>query len=182
MRRILMILLTLVLLVNVFSALGEEMSAADLAAQLTGAVSNMTDVKEMPLEMGEQNRAIWNDNRYDTKCALIVYDDAAQAQEAVLAETTRTIAVRAVDNCALYIHRDLGAEVIVEYHRALAQILGVELEEGEPDFVLNESKKRMHLPDCEAIKDMNDENKFEYAGTREALIAHGYKECKICKP
>ena len=47
---------------------------------------------------------------------------------------------------------------------------------------INPESKKFHRPDCTDVKSMKDENKWEYTGTREELIAMGYQPCKTCKP
>ena len=54
---------------------------------------------------------------------------------------------------------------------------------SEPqDYILNTSSKKFHHPDCSSVGKMSDKNKQEYHGTREDLIADGYKPCGICNP
>jgi DNA-entry nuclease len=55
-------------------------------------------------------------------------------------------------------------------------------EEDSCDYVLNTSSLRFHLPDCSGISDMKAENRQDYIGTREELIAQGYTPCRICEP
>ncbi len=47
-------------------------------------------------------------------------------------------------------------------------------------YVLNTNSKRIHMPECSSVDDMAEHNKAEYTGTRDALIADGYKECGSC--
>lgn len=53
---------------------------------------------------------------------------------------------------------------------------------GEYSFVLNKSSKKFHKPDCKSVSKMNDENREYYSGTRDELIAKGYKPCGSCNP
>ncbi len=57
-----------------------------------------------------------------------------------------------------------------------------ELNEHGCDFVLNENSKRFHKPNCKSISNMKEENKKYYSGSRDDLIANGYKPCGSCKP
>lgn len=50
------------------------------------------------------------------------------------------------------------------------------------DYVLNTNTFKFHLPDCENIQDINDENREEYHGSRRVLIAQGYSPCGGCNP
>ena len=52
----------------------------------------------------------------------------------------------------------------------------------EREYVLNTSSQKFHLPDCPAVDTMSEKNKEEYFGTREDLIAQGYKSCGSCNP
>ena len=47
-------------------------------------------------------------------------------------------------------------------------------------FILNTSKKRIHLPSCKSIDQMADPNKQEYTGTISDLRKEGYRPCQIC--
>lgn len=48
------------------------------------------------------------------------------------------------------------------------------------DYVLNISSKRIHKPSCSSVDDMAEHNKKAYTGTRDALIAEGYRTCGVC--
>ena len=47
-------------------------------------------------------------------------------------------------------------------------------------FILNTSKKRIHLPNCKSIDQMAEPNKQEYTGTIGDLRKEGYRPCQIC--
>lgn len=49
-------------------------------------------------------------------------------------------------------------------------------------YILNTSSKKFHKPSCSGIKQLHEENKEEYTGTREDLIESGYAPCGTCKP
>lgn len=49
-------------------------------------------------------------------------------------------------------------------------------------YILNTNTKRFHYPSCSSVDEMKDKNKQEYTGTRDELIADGYKPCGRCKP
>ncbi len=53
---------------------------------------------------------------------------------------------------------------------------------AEVTYVLNTSSKKFHLPDCSGAKNMKEENRQDYTGTREMLIQQGYTPCGQCKP
>lgn len=52
----------------------------------------------------------------------------------------------------------------------------------ECDFVLNTKSKKFHTPDCGNGKTIKDENRGEFSGTRDELIAQGYSPCGNCDP
>ena len=50
------------------------------------------------------------------------------------------------------------------------------------DYVLNQNTKKFHYPSCNSVASMSEANKEFYNGTRDELIADGYKPCGICHP
>lgn len=48
------------------------------------------------------------------------------------------------------------------------------------DYVVNTSKRRIHLPDCDSVDQMKESNKWYYTGSYEDLINMGYVPCKNC--
>ena len=54
--------------------------------------------------------------------------------------------------------------------------------ESEKRYILNISTMKFHIPTCRGVKDMKDENKQEYTGTRQGAIDMGYSPCGICHP
>ena len=55
-------------------------------------------------------------------------------------------------------------------------------EKPEEAYVLNNKSKKFHLPDCSGAASMSKENREEYTGSRDVLIARGYEPCGTCKP
>ena len=49
-------------------------------------------------------------------------------------------------------------------------------------YVLNTSSMKFHLPDCPGVSNMSEQNKQEYTGSWEELIARGYSPCGTCDP
>lgn len=49
-------------------------------------------------------------------------------------------------------------------------------------YVLNTNTKKFHRTGCSAIKQMKEQNKQEFNGTRDELISQGYEPCKKCSP
>ena len=53
---------------------------------------------------------------------------------------------------------------------------------AEYTYVVNNSSMRFHYEWCDSVKHMNEANKAEITGTRDDLIAQGYKPCGECRP
>ena len=49
-------------------------------------------------------------------------------------------------------------------------------------YILNTNSKKFHYPNRSCSNNIKEENRKEYSGTREALIADGYSACGTCKP
>ena len=54
--------------------------------------------------------------------------------------------------------------------------------EQEETYILNTNTKKYHRPDCSSVEDMKANNRQDYTGTREDLIAQGYSPCGNCDP
>ena len=52
----------------------------------------------------------------------------------------------------------------------------------EQTYILNTSSHKFHLPDCSGAVNMNPDNRQEFTGSRETLLAQGYAPCGSCKP
>lgn len=178
MRRLAAVILMLAMLLGCAAA---EESAYNLALLLEDVFEQMSDVRDAPMEELD-NRAIWKDNRADSRCALVVYSNETDAKEAELADATRDTSVRAAGDCVLYLDSDMGADAILDYQLALAEILGEDLNEAEPDYILNVNTKKFHYPSCSSVDEMKETNKQPFTGDRKDVIAQGYVPCKRCKP
>ena len=55
-------------------------------------------------------------------------------------------------------------------------------EQGEQEYVANKNTMKFHDPSCPSVDDMKQSNRWDYYGTREALIEMGYVPCKNCNP
>ncbi|MBQ9086293.1 MAG: DNA/RNA non-specific endonuclease [Clostridia bacterium] len=53
---------------------------------------------------------------------------------------------------------------------------------GAPDYILNVSSKKIHLPTCSSISKIDENNRQEYKGSKDDLLKQGYMICGICKP
>ena len=54
--------------------------------------------------------------------------------------------------------------------------------EEEQTYILNVNSHKFHLPECSGAKDMKEQNKREFTGTRSELIEEGYEPCGSCNP
>lgn len=178
MKRIFVLLAACVLLIGSAYA---DISAYQLALEMNEAVSSMAEIREMPLD-DALNRVIWTDSREEKDCELIVHMDADEAAEAAVANGTRYTMVRAVDVCTIGVSSGLPVEVMEEYERVLADILGVELHSDAPDYILNVNTKKFHDPHCSSVEDMKETNRQPYTGDRDEVIEQGYVPCKRCNP
>lgn len=55
-------------------------------------------------------------------------------------------------------------------------------EAGEQEYVANKNSMKFHDPSCPSVDDIKQSNRWDYFGTREALIEMGYVPCKNCNP
>ena len=55
-------------------------------------------------------------------------------------------------------------------------------ETPEAVYILNTNSRKFHLPDCASVSSMSKDNRQEYSGSREDLVADGYAPCGSCKP
>lgn len=70
-----------------------------------------------------------------------------------------------------------------------ASITEIEEEEPQPaeepqaiTYVLNTNTKKFHKPACRSVGQIKPSNRGESTGTREDVLALGYKPCGNCKP
>ena len=49
-------------------------------------------------------------------------------------------------------------------------------------YVLNNSSKKFHKPECSSADDISEKNRGEFTGTRDAIIERGYDPCGRCNP
>lgn len=73
--------------------------------------------------------------------------------------------------------------VIIDYASGESAIDEEFLNSGEQhSYVLNTGSKKFHSPDCSGAADMKAENRQDYTGSRELLVAQGFEPCGQCKP
>lgn len=178
MRRLCAILLALVLFLGCGYA---ENSAYDIAGKLAGVFEQISDMHEVLLD-SQRSCVIWNDDRTSGMCALVVFEDEESAKAAELTYATRSTTVRALKDYVLYLDSEMGADAILDYRLALAEMLGVTLNDEDPDYILNLNTKKFHYPSCSSVEQMKETNKHPFSGKRSDVIAHEYVPCKRCNP
>ena len=76
--------------------------------------------------------------------------------------------------------------VTIDYATGESWLEGEELgEDGDAEgftYVINTRSGKFHDPGCSGVSSMSEENREEYTGSREDLIAMGYEPCGQCQP
>lgn len=49
-------------------------------------------------------------------------------------------------------------------------------------YIINENTGKFHYEYCSGVKDIHPENKREYNGSRDDLVAAGFSPCSRCNP
>lgn len=132
-------------------------SERSLAYGLTGPADYMAEiyVQLVPL-------AAWDTCAlYENEARVLVYDHTEGAP---------------ADSAASY--DEYAASVAARF----APDEPTQAEEEGKDYVLNTNTKRFHYPHCPSVDQMKSKNRQYYHGTRDDLIASGYKPCGNCKP
>ena len=57
---------------------------------------------------------------------------------------------------------------------------GIQAELAE--YIINTNTRKFHKPECNSVAKMKANNKKEFTGSREELIAEGYEPCGNCRP
>lgn len=69
----------------------------------------------------------------------------------------------------------------IDYKTGKNQLIEVEGGE-EMTYILNTNSKKFHLPTCESVGDISENNKQTFTATREEITMRGYSPCGSCKP
>ena len=72
--------------------------------------------------------------------------------------------------------------VIIDYATGESCDASEIAEEDIQTYVLNTGSRKFHLPACSSVAKISAENRQDYEGSRELLIAQGYSPCGSCKP
>lgn len=59
---------------------------------------------------------------------------------------------------------------------------GTDAPAAEADYVLNTNSHKFHKPSCKSAQNIKEENRQEFTGSRDDLLAQGYEPCKNCDP
>ena len=101
--------------------------------------------------------------------------------------TEKTLQVLADNGSAVY-RTDLSGEIYVTSDGRDYTVTSEEETDSdvrqleEVTYVLNNSSRKFHSPDCEAISKIADYNKEYSYDSREELIEQGYDPCGWCNP
>lgn len=49
-------------------------------------------------------------------------------------------------------------------------------------YIINTNTGKFHYTTCGSVKQMKEENKWQYSGTRDEIVSMGYVPCKKCNP
>ena len=75
-----------------------------------------------------------------------------------------------------------GNSWLKDTYKEIKDISDIEVEDIVEDiYILNTKTKKFHKITCGSVKQIDEENKEEYTGSREDLIEHGYSSCGKCK-
>jgi DNA-entry nuclease len=72
--------------------------------------------------------------------------------------------------------------VEINYATGESELVGIEVPDDAPHYILNTSSKKFHKPTCSNAATISDKNRKESYDTREELIAEGYKSAGCCNP
>ena len=83
-------------------------------------------------------------------------------------------------------------KTLANYSKAVQKFVGAEpavaateapkTQTGAKSYVLNNSTKKFHLPDCTYVAQMKPENRQNVRRSRDQIIADGYEPCQHCNP
>ena len=74
--------------------------------------------------------------------------------------------------------------IVIDYATGASALESEEESTGAASgiYVLNLRNHKFHLPGCTSVAQIGANNRQEYVGSREALIAEGYEPCGSCRP
>ena len=120
------------------------------------------------------------------------------AQDDMLDAYTDMVFLHQWDSCSVFVDNELTldydplghldsyekyAEAVKAYFEPeVAEASAPEIVDVGQDYVLNTNTKKFHFPSCSSVNQMKSKNRQDYHGSRDDLIARGYKPCGNCKP
>lgn len=72
--------------------------------------------------------------------------------------------------------------VLIDYETGDSELAPPDPNAKSGDYVLNTSSKKIHLPSCDGATQMKADNRQDYSGSYDLLIAQGYLPCSSCHP
>ena len=72
--------------------------------------------------------------------------------------------------------------VEINYATGESELVGIEVPDDAPQYILNTNTKKFHKPTCSNAATISDKNRKESYDPREELIAQGYKSAGCCNP
>lgn len=73
-------------------------------------------------------------------------------------------------------------EAVISEDAALPTEMKETITKKEPTFILNTNSRKFHIPTCDSVGKMKEENRKEYFGQRDDLVSTGYSPCGSCHP
>lgn len=107
-------------------------------------------------------------------------EDSAETTETTANNTPETTPVTAQETTA----SETTPETVLETTPETTTAAQTETSQqaNTATYILNTNTHKFHLPGCSSVGQMNEENKQEYTGSRDDIIAQGYEPCKRCNP
>ena len=104
--------------------------------------------------------------------AIVTTKPSVETTVATFPVTSTEVTTEATEETQERILPSLGEETVSETAEGEKQV----------NYIANKNTKKFHYPNCSSVKDMKEENKLAFTGTREELIQQGYQPCKRCNP
>lgn len=115
-------------------------------------------------------------------CLLMI---SALAVSTSASAASRITDLSQLDDNAFYTKEDMLAAYELGYNKGLQDAGGSAKSAADTascDYILNTNTHKFHYPYCSSVLDMAEKNKEYFTGSRDEVIARGYKPCGRCKP
>ncbi len=100
-----------------------------------------------------------------------------ETTETTTEETTKATAEETAEETT-----EQTSESIIAMETVNIELLPVDDNEKDFDYIVNTHTLKFHYPSCKAVEDMSDKNKAGFNGDREELTENGYVPCGMCRP